>query len=66
VIGNSGVVVKQTWIFDPPGRLAPRKVIDFPADVRLRRVTWSRDGQSLIVGRHSGTGDIVLFELGKR
>ena len=66
VIGNSGVVVKSTWIFDPMGRQAPRKVFDFPADVRLRGVTWARDQQSLIIGQHRGTGDIVLFELAPR
>jgi Tol biopolymer transport system component len=66
VIGNSGVVLKSTWIFDPSGRQEARKVFDFPADARLRGVTWSRDGQSLVVGQHRGTGDIVLFELAKR
>jgi serine/threonine protein kinase/Tol biopolymer transport system component len=66
VIGNSGVVVKSIWIFDPRGGQPARKVFDFPADVRLRGVSWARDGQSLIVGQHRGTGDIVLFELAKR
>jgi eukaryotic-like serine/threonine-protein kinase len=65
VIGNSGVVARSTWVFDPAGRAAPRRVFDFSADVRLRGVSWARDGQSLIVGQHRGTGDIVLFELAR-
>ena len=66
VIGNSGVVLKSAWIFDPRGRQPARRVFDFPVDVRLRGVTWARDGQSLVVGQHRGTGDIVLFELAKQ
>jgi eukaryotic-like serine/threonine-protein kinase len=66
VIGNSGAVASAAWIFDPQGRQPPRKLYEFPHDVRLRGVTWARDGQSLIVGQQKRTGDIVLFELEKR
>jgi serine/threonine protein kinase len=66
VTGNSGVMASTVWMFDPMGGQPGRRLMDFPSDVRLRGVTWSPDGQSLIVGQQRRTGDIVLFELGER
>jgi len=61
-IGNSGAVASVIFMVDPGQRDPPHKLIDFPADVRLRGVTWSPDGQSLIVGQQRRTSDIVLLE----
>ena len=63
VIGNSGVMASTVWMFYPTGRQPGRRLMDFPSEVRLRGVTWSPDGKSLIVGQQHRTGDIVLFEL---
>jgi hypothetical protein len=65
VIGNSGSVAAALWIFDVQGLEPPRKVAEFLSNVRFRGVTWTPDGKSVIVGRRSQSGDIVLFELGK-
>ena len=50
------------WIVEPEGVAPFRKLLDLPAGVYLRGLTWSRDGSSLIIGRIQGTGDIFLAE----
>ena len=40
-----------------------RKLLDLPGGVRLRGITWSRDGSSIVVGRVQRSGDIFLAEL---
>ena len=51
-----------TASIEPQGSRPPRKLIEFPPDVRLRGLTWSLDGSSLLVGRQRRTSDIALFE----
>ena len=65
LVGNSGAAASAVWIFDPEGRQQPRRVGECPHDMRLRGVTWTADGQSILVGQFRRTGDIVLFELSK-
>lgn len=66
IIGNPGVLPSAVGVLDPRDTAPPRRLFEFPADVRLRGVTWARDGRSLVVGRTTRTGDIVLFEMAKR
>jgi hypothetical protein len=39
-----------------------KKLMDLPAGVFLRGLTWARDGSSIIVGRYRSSGDIFLAE----
>jgi hypothetical protein len=50
------------FILERDGSRPPRKLIEFTPDVRLRGLTWSIDGSSLLVGRQRRTSDIALFE----
>jgi len=65
VYGNSGAVASVIFILERDGSRPPRKLIEFPPDVRLRGLTWSLDGSSLLVGRQRRTSDIALFELAR-
>ena len=62
VYGNSGAVASVIFILERDGSRPPRKLIEFPPDVRLRGLAWSSDGSSLLVGRLRRTSDIALFE----
>ena len=64
-IGNSGALASVVLVVDPDGRNPPRTLVDLPVDARLRGVTWSADGASLIVGEQRRFSDIVLFEMTK-
>jgi hypothetical protein len=54
-------VASVIFIVDAEQREQPRQLLEFPPDVRLRGVAWSKDGQSLIVGQQRRASDIVLF-----
>ncbi len=62
-VGNSGSLPSVAWIVEPGNAGSVRKITDFPADVRIRGVTWSHDGTSLILGRQRRESDIVLLDL---
>jgi serine/threonine protein kinase/Tol biopolymer transport system component len=51
------------WIFDPAARDQFRQLIELPVTVRVRGITWSPDGSSVIVGQQETKSDIVLFDL---
>ena len=57
-----GAGVGRLWIADPFSPKPYRKVLDLPADVFTRGITWSSDGKSLIVGTYRWSGDIFLAE----
>jgi hypothetical protein len=38
-------------------------LIELPVTVRLRGITWSPDGSSVVVAEEDWRSDIVLFEL---
>lgn len=57
-----GALAGSIWIVEPANPAPYRKLMDLPAGVFLRGITWARDGSSLIVGRVQGTGDIFLAE----
>ena len=63
-MGNSGGLSSVIWIVEP-GTAFARKVMTFPVDAKLRGMTWSHDGASLIVGQQRRTSDIVWMDLAK-
>ena len=66
IIGNPGVLPSAIGVLDPRQAAPPRRLLELPAHVRLRGVTWARDGRSLVVGQSARSSDIVLFEMGTR
>ena len=50
------------WIVDPASPKPYRKLLDLPAGVFTRGITWSSDGKSLILGTYRWSGDIFLAE----
>ena len=62
-VGNSGSLPSVAWIVEPGNASFVRKITDFSADTRIRGVTWSHDGTSLILGRQRRDSDIVLLDL---
>ncbi|MEO7796000.1 MAG: protein kinase [Thermoanaerobaculia bacterium] len=59
---QSGAFDGAIWIVEPGSSHPYRKLLDLPSGVRLRGITWSRDGASLVVGRIQRSGDIFLAE----
>jgi Tol biopolymer transport system component len=57
-----GAALGSIWIIEPNNPVPNRKLVDLPAEVFLRGITWTRDGSSLIVGRIRWAGDIFLAE----
>ena len=57
-----GAGVGRLWIVDPASPNPYRKVLDLPAGVFTRGITWSSDGRSLILGTYRWSGDIFLAE----
>jgi Tol biopolymer transport system component len=50
------------WLLDPASPTPYTQLIEFPPGPRIRGLTWTSDGQALIVGRHDWTSDIVLMD----
>ena len=50
------------WLVDPANPKPYRKLLDLPAGVFTRGITWSNDGTSLILGTYRWSGDIFLAE----
>ncbi len=50
------------WIVEPEGDQPPRQLLKLSARERVRGITWTPDGSSLIIGKEEMTSDIVLFE----
>jgi hypothetical protein len=61
-IALPGAGLGSVWIVEPNNALPFRKLMDLPAGVFLRGLTWARDGSSLIVGRYHSSGDIFMAE----
>jgi hypothetical protein len=67
-IGGSAAFVEPgespsaVWILDTTGKELPRKVIQLPANVRVRGATWSPDGANVVLGYVQRSSDIVVFE----
>ncbi len=58
----TGAGVGSVWVIEPRHPVPYRKVMDLPAGVFVRGMTWARDGSSLIVGRYRWSGDIFMAE----
>jgi Tol biopolymer transport system component len=63
MVGLPGNRAGYIWLLEPGGSTPPRQLIELPAGVYVRGVTWSRDGSSIIVGFVDAAGDIVLFDV---
>jgi Tol biopolymer transport system component len=61
--GNSGLVASVVWLVETNSSRPAQKVMELPSDARLRGLTWTHDGASLIVGQQRKTSDIVLLDL---
>jgi Tol biopolymer transport system component len=57
-----GAGLGSVWIVDPNNPVPYKKLMDLPAGVFLRGLTWAGDGSSLIVGRYRSSGDIFMAE----
>jgi Tol biopolymer transport system component len=59
-----GTTNASIWVIpvQPPG--PPRRIIEFTGDERPRGITWTPDGQRLIIGFQERTADIVMFDSG--
>jgi eukaryotic-like serine/threonine-protein kinase len=57
-----GAQAGSIWIIDPFSPQPYKKLMDLPAGVFIRGLTWSPDGSSFVVGRYLWSGDIFLAE----
>jgi TolB protein len=55
----------QIWIVDPDAPTAFQKLLELPAGVRIRGITWTPDGSSVIFAKQEPFSDIVLFDVAK-
>jgi Tol biopolymer transport system component len=53
----------QLWVVEPSAAMPYRKLIDLPANVRVRGVTWSKNGDRVIYSAQEFNGDIVMHDL---
>ena len=53
----------EIWIVEPKASDPVRKLVDLPASVRPRGISWSNDGDRLIVAIEDYLGDIVMYDL---
>jgi serine/threonine protein kinase len=61
-VGVPGSANASIWIVEPESAQPFRKLIELPAEVRPRGITWTSDGASLVFGRQEALSDLVLFE----
>jgi Tol biopolymer transport system component len=61
-VGVPGSANASIWIVAPDSFSPFRKLMELPAEVRPRGITWTGDGSSLIFGRQEGLSDLVLFQ----
>jgi TolB protein len=62
VVSQNSNTAASIWIVDPEAASPFRKLVELPAGPRIRGVSWTPDGSSLIIGQHDTTSDIVLLE----
>ena len=65
IVSQNASLPASIWMIEPAAA-EPRfhKLIELPPAPRIRGLTWTPDGRSLIVGKHDPTvSDIVLIEL---
>jgi eukaryotic-like serine/threonine-protein kinase len=55
----------RIWLVDPAAANPYTALMMLPHGPRIRGLTWTRDGKSLIFGKHDWTSDVVLLDQGK-
>ena len=53
----------EIWIVEPKGGDPVKKLVDLPAGTRPSGITWSKEGDRVIVANQEYQGDIVMYEL---
>jgi Tol biopolymer transport system component len=53
----------QIWIVDPDAAVPFQKLLEQPAGIRMRGITWTPDGSSVIFAQQDPHSDIVVFDL---
>jgi Tol biopolymer transport system component len=55
----------QIWIVDPEAPTPFQKLLELPPGVRIRGISWTADGSSVVFAKQEPFSDIVLFDLAK-
>ena len=64
IVSQNSNSPSSIWLIEPASaRPEFRRVVELPPGPRIRGLTWSPDGGSLIIGKHDTVSDIVLIEL---
>jgi Tol biopolymer transport system component len=53
----------QIWIVEPGAAQPFRKLLELPAGVRARGITWTPDGAGVVLAKQEPITDIVLFDV---
>jgi Tol biopolymer transport system component len=57
-----GAGLSSVWVVEPGAARPFRRLLEVPVGVRLRGITWSADGQSVLYGQDQSSSHIVLFD----
>ena len=60
VVANSNAAI---WIVEPDAAAPFQKLLELPAGVRARGITWTPDGSHVIFAKQEPISDIVLFDV---
>jgi len=63
VVGIPANGPAELWVVEPTVADGLKKVLDFPAAVRPRGMTWTKEGDRVIVANQEFNGDIIMYEL---
>jgi len=60
---NQGTETPAIWIVEPEASTPYRKLIEFTGGPRIRGISWTDDGHSIIIGKHDvAASDIVVLD----
>jgi Tol biopolymer transport system component len=65
VLAVPGYGPAEIWIAEPTAREPLKKVTDLPPTVQPRGITWTKEGDRLIIANQEYNGDIVMYELNR-
>ena len=63
LVANQANSRATIWICDPDAPDPFHQLIELPVSVRVRGITWTPDGSSVLVAEQESRSDIVLFDL---
>jgi Tol biopolymer transport system component len=63
VLAIPGSGPAEIWIVEPKGHEPMKKLTDLPATVRPRGITWTKEGDRVIIANQEYNGDIVMYDL---